>query len=98
MDTYRPSSGYYRRALRTAFAGRDLGTLLALALALVRETEYLRTWARANGMTPPHFEVLAAEAHDRGGEIVAVPAAVMHSQIRAEGTAFAPSPAERKSQ
>lgn len=90
MDSYRPSSGYYRRALRAAADDRDAATLLDLALALVRETEYLRTWARANGLTPPHFEVLEQEARARGGTIVAVPVAVMHSQIRADGPAFAP--------
>lgn len=79
---YRPSGGYYRRALRSA---RTYSQLLELALSLVRETEFLRTWARANGLTPPHFEVTTAEAVATQADVVEISAAVSRSRVLPDG-------------
>ncbi|MBK8477468.1 MAG: hypothetical protein IPL39_14540 [Opitutaceae bacterium] len=79
---YRPTGGYYRRAIRAATSQVELEEI---AFALVRETENLRTWARALGFTPPHFEVTPAEAADRGGEIIAIEAAINQCSVRAYG-------------
>ena len=86
MDSYYPTSGFYRRALYAAVARCDMRRLLHLALALARECEYLRTWARANGMTPPRFEATAEQAELLGAELLPVAETVTRSQIRAGGT------------
>jgi hypothetical protein len=91
LPSYRPSGGYYRRAIRAA---HTRASLVDLALSLVRETEYLRTWARANGLRPPHFEVTAAEASARGGKIIAIPMAVTRSRVLASGPDIVPEARE----
>ena len=91
MDsTFRPSGGCYRRAIYAAAARLDLRRLLELALALARECEYLRTWARENGLTPPHFEATAEQAAQLGAELVPVAEAVTRSRIGAGGAELAP--------
>lgn len=94
--SYRPSGGYYRRALRTAAASLDLAALLSLGLALVRECEYLRTWARQNGMTPPHFEILPEEAEAKRLDVIDLTDAFRHSQIHADGHALHEAEARRQ--
>ncbi len=79
---YLPSSGYYRRAIRTA---RTHAALESIAYSLVRETEFLRTWARANGLRPPHFEVTNAEAADKGSVVILIDDAVSQSHVGHDG-------------
>jgi hypothetical protein len=91
---YRPSGGYYRRALRAASACQDKATMLAIAFALVRETEYLRTWARANGLQPPHFEVTQEEADELGADTIAADVAVTRARVHASGPVLIESVAQ----
>lgn len=91
MDSYCPSGGFYRRAIYAAAARCDLRGLLNLALALSRECEYLRTWARENGLQPPHFEATAEQAALLGAELVPVADAVTRSRICAAGAELAPA-------
>lgn len=89
MD-YLPTGGFYRRALYATAARFDLLGLLHLALGLARECEYLRTWARANGLNPPRFETTTEQAEALGSELLAEPHAVNRSRIDADGAALAP--------
>ena len=77
--TYRPSGGYYRRAIRAA---RTYSQLLDLALLLVRETEFLRTWARSNGLQPPRFDITETEDQDTQTNVVPISALISHSPER----------------
>ena len=95
--TYCPSGGSYRRAIYAAAARFDLRSLLQLALALVRECEYLRTWARQNGMNPPRFEATTEHAAILGAELVPVADAVTRSRIGAAGAELVPAPPRSRS-
>jgi len=55
----RPSAFYLREALRKSSSPRELR---ALGLHCVMEYERLREWVRAQGMIPPKFELIEAEA------------------------------------
>ena len=85
-----PTGGFYRRALYAAAARCDLRALINLALALARECEYLRTWARENGLQPPHFEATVEQAAQNGAALVPVAEAVTRSRICAGGAELAP--------
>jgi hypothetical protein len=90
MDSYCPTGGFYRRALFDAASNCDHRRVLRLGLDLALECEYLRTWARANGLTPPHFTATGEQANRIGAQLLPVPVAVNRSRIRAGGAELVP--------
>jgi hypothetical protein len=85
-----PTGGFYRRALYAAAALYNVRELLQLGLALARECEYLRTWARQNGLNPPRFEATAEQAAHLGENLLPVEEAINRSRIGAGGAELAP--------
>lgn len=60
---FKPSSFYYRRAVR---ASSSVEELRDLALAVISEDERLREWVREQGLIPPKFTVHIDEAREKG--------------------------------
>ena len=60
---YKPSSYYYRQAIRGA---RSVEQSRAIGLHIVSEYERLREWVREQGLIPPKWEVDPEEAKDKG--------------------------------
>jgi hypothetical protein len=60
--SYRPSAGYYRRALRDA---KTIKRARSVGLSAVDEYERLRAWVREQGLIPPKWRVLREEAEDK---------------------------------
>jgi hypothetical protein len=63
MPSYRPSSFYYRDAIRRA---QSLEECQTLALQAVKEIEHLKEWARELGLVPPRRFILSTEVEDKG--------------------------------
>ena len=60
---FKPSEGYFRRAIRGA--ADDSVRLRALGFAAIDELEALRGWVRELGLNPPQWRALPEEAADR---------------------------------
>lgn len=71
MASYKPSVGYFRRALRDADTVEEVR---AVGLLAVRELENLKDWVRSTGETPPKRFVLLTEAKDKGLAVRRLPA------------------------
>lgn len=60
--SYKPTSGYFRRAIRDAETKHEAQTV---GYAVVDEYERLRQWVRQNGLHPPTWRVMKDELRDK---------------------------------
>jgi len=63
VPNYKPSSFYFRKALRSAKTveeARDVG------FTVVLELEQLKEWVREQGFIPPKMHIMREEAEEKG--------------------------------
>ena len=64
--TYKPSSFYFRQALRTATSKAEA---VEVGLTVVAELESLKAWVREQGYIPPKTYLLSVEADEKGWHV-----------------------------